>query len=66
MPKYEGYDIVQKGKMTYPKTQSAGLAPRAKPEKGKTSYKKDQSAFEAPRGKLEKGKVTYKDSRYKI
>jgi len=58
-------EIIQKGKMSYPKTQSSGEAPRAKPEKCKASYKSEQSAFLAERGKPEKAKVTYKDSRYK-
>lgn len=65
MPKYEGYNIIQKGKMTYPKEQSAGLAPRGKPAKGKKTYKSEQSAFLASRGEPEKKKVTYKEGRYK-
>ena len=54
-----------KGKVGYPKGQSAGLAPRAMPEKGKTSAPKEASAFLAKRGDPEKGSVTFNDSRYK-
>jgi len=58
-------EIVQKGKISYPKDQSAYLSKRGMPEKKKASYPNEQSAFEAKRGIPEKGKVTYKDSRYK-
>jgi len=54
-----------KGKISYPKKQSAFLSSRSDVEKGSVSYTDHPDAYLAKRGEPEKGKVTYSESRYK-